>query len=103
MQPTVQPQTIQVIGDELAIAWSDGVESFLALEFLRRNCPCASCAGEPDVLGQIDEMPENRYGGGSFALASYEFVGGYGLRLCWGDGHSTGIYSYQYLRRLGGA
>ncbi len=27
-------------------------------------------------------------------------VGNYALRLTWGDGHSTGIYSFAYLREL---
>ncbi len=44
---------VQLIGDELAIRWSDGVESYLALERFRRACPCATCGGEPDVLGNI--------------------------------------------------
>ena len=47
------PKEIQTIGGELAIAWSDGAESYLALEALRRACPCAVCGGEPDVMGQV--------------------------------------------------
>ena len=49
----LEPSNIQQIGDELAIAWNDGTESFLKLELLRRACPCAACGGEPDVLGQV--------------------------------------------------
>ena len=49
----LEPINIQQIGDELAVAWSDGAESFLKLEMLRRACPCAACGGEPDVLGRI--------------------------------------------------
>ncbi len=49
----LEPTNIQQIGDELAIAWNDGTESFLKLELLRRACPCAACGGEPDVLGQV--------------------------------------------------
>ena len=48
------PNNIQHIGPELAIAWSDGTETFLNLEVLRRACPCAVCGGEPDVLGNIE-------------------------------------------------
>ncbi len=47
----LEPINIQQVGDELAIAWNDGTESFLKLELLRRACPCAACGGEPDVLG----------------------------------------------------
>ena len=49
----LEPGNIQQIGNELAIAWNDGTESFLKLELLRRACPCAACGGEPDVLGHI--------------------------------------------------
>ncbi len=46
----LDPTNIQQIGEELAIAWNDGTESYLKLEMLRRACPCAACGGEPDVL-----------------------------------------------------
>jgi DUF971 family protein len=88
-------------GKELALSWSDGLEQFLPLEKLRRACPCAVCNGEPDVMGRGD-APDRNYKQGSFELKGYEFVGGYGLNLRWGDGHGTGIYSYQFLRSLGG-
>jgi DUF971 family protein len=89
----------QAIGSEFAIAWSDGVENYFPLETLRRACPCAVCGGEADVMGNI-QRPRNEYTSASFELKSYDFVGGYGLQPRWGDGHSTGIYSFAYLRRL---
>ena len=46
----LEPTNIQQIGNELAIHWSDGVESYFGLELLRRACPCAACGGEPDLL-----------------------------------------------------
>jgi DUF971 family protein len=93
------PQNIQQIGDELAIAWSDGTESFLRLEALRRACPCAGCGGEPDVLGHV-VRPEVRYTPASFALRGWAPVGGYALQLRWGDGHDSGLYTFPYLQRL---
>src|SRR5262245_25917585 len=42
----MKPVDIQQIGDELAIKWDDGAESFVKLEKLRRRCPCAGCKGE---------------------------------------------------------
>lgn len=98
----LEPTNVQLIGDELAMQWSDGTESYLGLEFLRRACPCAACGGEPDVLGNI-ERPEVSYTEKSFMLAGFEMVGGYALQPRWGDGHSTGLYSFQYLRRLDAA
>ena len=90
---------VQLIGDELAMRWNDGVESYLALERFRRACPCATCGGEPDVLGNISR-PDVSYTPASFELAGWQLVGGYALQPRWGDGHSTGLYSFQYLRRL---
>ena len=95
----IEPLDIQQIGNELAIRWNDGAESYLLFEFLRRACPCAACGGEPDVLGHIDR-PNVTYSGQSFELSGFDFVGGYALQPRWGDGHSTGLYSYKYLRRL---
>lgn len=95
----LEPTNIQQIGDELAIHWSDGMESYLNLEFLRRACPCAACGGEPDALGNL-VRPNVTYSADSFKLNGFEMVGGYALQPRWGDGHSTGIYSFQYLRRL---
>ena len=98
----LEPTNIQQIGDELAIAWNDGTESFLKLELLRRACPCAACGGEPDVLGNVSR-PHVSYTEGSFQLIGFDLVGGYAVQPRWGDGHSTGIYSFTYLWRLGQA
>lgn len=95
----LEPTNVQQIGHELAIQWNDGAESYLDLQFLRRACPCAACGGEPDVLGNI-MRPNVSYSDNSFELAGFQVVGGYALQLQWKDGHGTGIYSFQYLRRL---
>lgn len=95
----LEPTNIQQIGNELAIQWNDGTESYLDLQFLRRACPCAACGGEPDILGNI-MRPNVSYSDNSFNLSGFEIVGGYALQPQWRDGHSTGIYSFQYLRRL---
>ena len=96
---TPQIKNLQIIGRELALAWSDGHETFLALEKLRQACPCAVCCGEPDVLGRGDK-PQAKHNPASFEPTSYELVGGYGWQPQWADGHTTGIYSVGYLRRL---
>jgi len=96
---TLELKNVQMIGSELAILWSDGVESYLPLERFRRACPCAMCGGEPDVLGNI-VRPDVSYTGASFELVGWQIVGGYALQPRWADGHSTGLYSFQYLRRL---
>jgi len=95
----LEPVNIQQIGNELAIAWNDGTESYFELEMLRRACPCAACGGEPDVLGNVSRPPVS-YTDRSFQLIGFDLVGGYALQPRWADGHSSGIYSFTYLRRL---
>jgi DUF971 family protein len=95
----LEPKNIQLIGEELAIQWSDGVESYFPLEQLRRACPCAACGGEPDVLGKI-ARPDVSYSDKSFMLVGFQIVGGYAVQPRWADGHDTGLYSFTYLRRL---
>ena len=100
----LEPVNIQQIGDELAVAWNDGTELFLKLEVLRRACPCAACGGEPDVLGNVSSRQRGiTYTDQSFELVGFDRVGGYALQPHWADGHSSGIYSFTYLRRLGQA
>jgi DUF971 family protein len=93
------PIDIQPIGTELAIKWNDGSESFLPLEYLRKNCPCAGCGGEPDLLGRV-ETPEVTHTPESFRMRSLHMVGGYAIQPTWEDGHNSGLYSFDYLKRL---
>ena len=95
----LSPTDIQQIGDELAIAWNDGSESFIRLDHLRRACPCAACGGEPDVLGNI-VRPHVTYTPQSFTLRRHQIVGGYAWQPTWSDGHSTGLYTFAFLKEL---
>jgi DUF971 family protein len=92
-------QNALVIGNELALAFDDGEELYLALDLLRRACPCAACQGEPDALGRV-LRPVQQIGPRGFELLKIEVVGGYAIQLFWADGHSTGLYTFDYLRRL---
>ena len=97
----MRPLNIQPIGTELAIKWEDGKESYVALEKLRRACPCAGCKGEIDVLGNLYKNPDQPLAPTAFVLVKMVPVGGYALQPLWADGHNTGIYSFEYLARLG--
>jgi DUF971 family protein len=97
----MQPKDIQKIGRELAIKWDDGSESFISLETLRRHCPCAGCKGEVDIMGNLYKNPDKPFSAGAFELVRVVNVGGYAIQPTWADGHSTGIYSFEYLKRVG--
>ena len=96
----MRPVELQQIRNELAIKWDDGVESFIPLEMLRRCCPCASCHGETDVFGNVYKNPEQELSPSAFQLTGLMTVGGYAIQPVWADGHATGIYSFEYLRKL---
>ena len=99
MSPLSLLQNI-VVGDELALAWSDGGENFIRLKALREACPCAVCQGEPDALGRVAKPPV-AHTEKSFQALRMQQVGGYALQVFWADGHSSGIYPYSLLRGLG--
>ena len=91
---------LEPIGDTLAIRWDDGTDSSIKLESLRRHCPCAGCKGEVDIMGNLYKGPDRPLGPESFAILGVDRVGGYGLQPRWADGHSSGIFSFEYLRRV---
>jgi len=98
MALALQPLKLQAIGDELAIAWNDGTESYLKLTDVRRLCPCAGCAGERDLLGRLAKPPARPLTYESFRIARTAPVGGYAVQIYWEDGHSDGLYVYSRLR-----
>jgi DUF971 family protein len=96
----VAPIDIQPIGSELAIKWEDGSESFVSLEKLRRACPCAGCKGEMDIMGNLYKNPDKPLLPLSFQLKRLDRVGTYAIKPVWGDGHESGLFSFDYLKRL---
>lgn len=96
----MRPLDLQQVGDELAIKWEDGAESFIPLDALRRACPCAGCKGEVDVMGKLHKGPDIPLSLAAFRLRQIERVGTYAVQPVWADGHMTGIYTFDYLRRL---
>lgn len=96
----MRPHDIQQIGDELAIKWEDGTENFVGLETLRRHCPCAGCKGEADIMGNVSRGPEKILTEKAFQIRRLERVGGYGIQPFWADGHGSGIFSFDYLKRI---
>jgi len=52
-------------------------------------------------MGNLYKNPDRPLPPGAFVLTRLEAVGSYGLQPVWGDGHATGIYTFEYLKRLG--
>jgi DUF971 family protein len=79
----------------LVIRFEDGISQSLCCKILRGFCPCARCQG---------------HGGGpprfvaATSAASVDIIdvypiGNYALGIQWRDGHDTGIYSFDVIRR----
>jgi len=79
----------------LRLTWSDGHTLELEYDVLRGWCPCAACQGHENVERRFHPpaapVTPNRI----------EPVGHYAISILWSDGHGTGIYRYDYLRKLG--
>jgi DUF971 family protein len=95
----MKPKNIQLIGTELAIVWEDETESYFTSEFLRRHSPSAENIGEKDIFG-------NKYGGTGIKdfpgviIQSWDLQGNYAIRPIFSDGHSSGLFSWEYLKAL---
>ena len=99
-----EPKSITLSQDPkgIAIEWSDGHKSVYPFPYLRKACPCAMCKGErtpldtsPLALPAYTPLPVKA----GEAKEMFK-VGRYAIGFRWGDGHDTGIYTFDYLRKM---
>lgn len=78
------------------ITWGDGHASVFRSRDLRMECGCASCVDERTGQRILDPatVPE------SIEIVDLVPVGNYGIRPQWSSGHSTGIFTWDRLRKL---
>jgi DUF971 family protein len=79
----------------LSIAFDDGSSYDLDAEYLRVRSPSA------EVQGHSPDERKTVGGKRNVAILEVQPVGNYAVRLVFDDLHSTGIYSWDYLRELG--
>lgn len=81
----------------LKAEWQDGFSSTIKIEKLRLECPCADCRDKEkeDMKGKA--MLPN-FTPGKYELKSLTPVGNYAVNAVWGDGHSSGIYPWEFFR-----
>ena len=104
----IHPLEIKKEADSLKIIWADNTVSSISNLKLRQLCPCAGCreargdeshqkplAGKKSSLRVIKSTVEQET-----SLDKIWTVGNYAIGISWGDGHSTGIYTYDYLAEL---
>ncbi len=80
----------------LGIKWTDNQESFYDVVDLRRLCPCALCIDETSGKRKVDlsQIPDD------VRPIKIRSVGTYALSIIFNDSHKTGIYTFDYLRKL---
>ena len=77
---------------ELRIEYGDGVVATFPVLPLRQACPCAGCRGHR-------EQGRDAYAGETITAENAELHGNWGISIQWSDGHDTGIYAWEHLRR----
>jgi DUF971 family protein len=106
-------------GTGIDIAWADGHSSHYDFAYLREQCPCAMCNDErmKKAAGQEKDMQlkkENAPLGTAPPLSSpllplfkpklkanaAHAVGNYALQIDFNDGHTAGIFSFDFLRTI---
>ncbi|MFA8343083.1 MAG: DUF971 domain-containing protein [Rhodothermaceae bacterium] len=91
------PVKIKIEDEALKIYWDNNSESKIKLVNLRDNCPCAFCKKEQD---ERDENYIPLYIGDQITIDKIIPVGNYAIKIIWKDGHSTGMYDFEYLRKF---
>ena len=106
--PRKKPASVKIhvsTGAGVDIAWSDGHSSHYDFPYLRDHCPCATCNEErykkgalaPPVGSPSAVLPIFKP---TTSARAAKPIGNYAVQLTFSDGHSTGIYSFDYLRAV---
>lgn len=108
IDPRKKPATVKIhvkTGAGVDISWADGHTSHYDFAYLRDHCPCATCNDERSKKESLVGMnlPASpllpMYKPKLRAQAATQ-VGNYAIQISFNDGHSTGIFSYDYLRTM---
>jgi DUF971 family protein len=76
--------------------FADGHAATFTVSELRLACPCATCRDLRDRGESPWPLPSSPP---TLAISDARFHGAWGLNITWNDGHSTGIYPFETLRR----
>lgn len=78
----------------LRLTWSDGHEAEFDYDYVRGYCPCAACQGHGTGDVQFRRPPA------PVEPLEIRPVGNYAISIHWSDRHATGIYRFDFLRRI---
>src|SRR4051812_24715111 len=91
------PVEIRLVKDRraLEVTFDDGAAFSLSAELLRVTSPSAEVQGHSEAQRKMVAGKRN------VTILSVDPVGNYAVRLGFDDMHSTGLYSWAFLRDLG--
>jgi len=95
---TAPPESIEINDrNEFLVAWQGTLAVIPSLR-LRDDCPCAECIeeGTGRKLLETESIPAD------IRALEVKPVGSYAIQIRWSDGHGSGIYSWDTLRRISG-
>jgi DUF971 family protein len=94
---TLWPRQLRLSHDKrtLTVAFEGGAQFALPAEYLRVESPSAEVQGHSPAQKVTVTGKEN------VIITAIEPVGNYAVRLIFDDGHATGLYTWDYLHRLG--
>ncbi|HPO14362.1 MAG TPA: P-loop NTPase [Candidatus Hydrogenedentes bacterium] len=80
----------------IVVRWPDGTQIRIANRTLRLSCPCAMCVSEytGEALLDPQSVPED------IRAEEIEPLGNYAIAITWSDGHSSGIFSWEHLKKI---
>jgi DUF971 family protein len=76
--------------------FADGYTATFELTELRVGCPCATCR---DLRDRGDTSWPRPGSPTPLVIDDARLHGAWGVNITWNDGHSTGIYTFEGLRR----
>ena len=92
----IKPLEIRYIKktNTVALSFEDGISADLTTEYLRCFSPSAEVKGHGPGQEVLQKGKENVY------IDAIEPVGNYAIKIIFDDGHSTGLFSWEYLYDL---
>jgi DUF971 family protein len=97
METRYEPSGIEVTRDQgVAITFVDGYVAEFDLLTLRNGCPCATCRAHRDQGEAVWPRPGSPE---PLRIDDARLHGAWGLAVTWNDGHATGIFPFELLRR----
>jgi DUF971 family protein len=93
---SLKTKSLELRDGNVHVEWDDGHRSEYSAKYLRVNCSCAECVEEWSRRRLLDpaSVPAD------IRAEDHLMVGKYAVQFLWSDGHFTGIFPFEVLRRL---